>query len=78
MAEKLKKSKNTGRSKYPSWLTTDRHELELRQKRVLEEPMLIKKMRGTDHDKRVHPFEIGQTGVEVNSAEQVLWEALSK
>jgi superfamily II DNA/RNA helicase len=43
MAKKLKKSKNTGRSKYPSWLTTDQQEHELRRKRAYEEPMLIKK-----------------------------------
>ena len=40
--------------------------------------MFVKKMRGTNHDKRIHPFEIGQNGVEVNSAEQVLWESLNK
>ena len=43
MAKKLKKSKNTGRTKYPSWLTTDKHEVELRQKRALTEPMIIKR-----------------------------------
>ena len=47
MVKKLKKSSNTGRSKYPSWLTTDRHELELRQKRAVKEPMLIKKAQNT-------------------------------
>jgi len=40
--------------------------------------LLIKKMRGIDHDKRIHPFEIGQNGFEVNSAEQILWESLNK
>jgi KaiC/GvpD/RAD55 family RecA-like ATPase len=40
--------------------------------------MLVKKMRGTGHDKRVHPFEIGPNGLEVNPTEQVLWESLNK
>ncbi len=40
--------------------------------------ILIRKMRGTDHDKRIHPFEIGQNGIEVNSTEQILWESLNK
>ena len=43
MAKKLKKSHNTGRSRYPSWLTTDQHEYELRRKRAYEEPMLLRK-----------------------------------
>lgn len=40
--------------------------------------LLVKKMRGTDHDKRIHPFEITPNGFEVNAAEQVLWESLGK
>ena len=40
--------------------------------------VLVKKMRGTDHDKRVHPFNIGANGFEVNPKEQILWEALKK
>ena len=40
--------------------------------------MLVKKMRGTDHDKKVHPFEIDEYGIEVNPTEQILWESLKK
>jgi KaiC/GvpD/RAD55 family RecA-like ATPase len=40
--------------------------------------LLVKKMRGTDHDKRIHPFEITPNGFEINPTEQVLWESLSK
>jgi len=40
--------------------------------------MLVKKMRGTDHDKRVHPFTIAENGFEINPKEQILWEALKK
>jgi len=40
--------------------------------------VFVKKMRGTDHDKRIHPFEIGAGGIEVNATEQILWESLNK
>lgn len=40
--------------------------------------IFIKKMRGTNHDKRIHPFEIGQNGIEINPTEQILWESLKK
>ena len=40
--------------------------------------MLIKKMRGINHDKKVHPFEIDEYGIEVNPTEQILWESLKK
>ena len=36
----------------------------------------IRKMRGTKHSKAVHPFDISDEGVKVNSKEQVLWEAI--
>ena len=42
MVKKLKKSLKTGRSSYPSWLTTDEHEIEIRKKRAQEEAMSIK------------------------------------
>ncbi len=38
--------------------------------------LFIRKMRGTDHDKRPHPFEITSTGIEVNSQQEILWESL--
>lgn len=38
--------------------------------------VFIRKMRGTNHSKNVHPFEITQNGIVIKSKEQVLWEAL--
>lgn len=38
--------------------------------------MFIRKMRGTNHDKRVHPVEINDNGLQINSKEEILWEAL--
>ena len=38
--------------------------------------MFIRKMRGTDHSKSVHPFNITDEGVAINSKEQVLWDSL--
>lgn len=38
--------------------------------------MIVRKMRGTNHDKRVHPWEITEQGVSVNAQEEVLWESL--
>lgn len=33
--------------------------------------ILVRKMRGTDHDKKVHPFEFGKEGIKVYSKEEV-------
>ncbi|MBI5036921.1 AAA family ATPase [Candidatus Micrarchaeota archaeon] len=38
--------------------------------------MFVRKMRGTNHDKRVHPVEISDAGFQINSKEEILWEAL--
>jgi len=38
--------------------------------------IFIRKMRGTNHSKSVHPFEITQNGIAVKPKEQVLWEAI--
>jgi KaiC/GvpD/RAD55 family RecA-like ATPase len=38
--------------------------------------MFIRKMRGTNNDKSVHPFEISDKGIEINSREEILWESL--
>jgi len=38
--------------------------------------MFIRKMRGTDHDKKPHPFEITSSGVQVDPKQEVLWESL--
>lgn len=37
--------------------------------------MFVRKMRGTAHDKNVHPFEITDHGIVVKPKETVLWEA---
>ncbi|MCX6798567.1 MAG: AAA family ATPase [Candidatus Diapherotrites archaeon] len=38
--------------------------------------IFVRKMRGTAHDKNVHPFEITNRGIEIKPREQVLWEAI--
>ncbi len=38
--------------------------------------IFIRKMRGTDHSKKVHPFQITQAGIEVKSKDEVLWDAI--
>ena len=39
--------------------------------------LFIRKMRGTKHDKKPHPFEITSSGIEVDSKQEVLWESLA-
>lgn len=38
--------------------------------------IFIRKMRGTDHDKNAHPFDITENGVVVKPKETVIWEAI--
>ncbi|VVC71731.1 Circadian clock protein kinase KaiC [uncultured archaeon] len=38
--------------------------------------MWVKKMRGTNHSKGVHPFEINADGFSINAREEVSWEAI--
>ena len=38
--------------------------------------IFIRKMRGTAHSKRIHPFEITKKGVEVKSKDELIWEAI--
>jgi len=38
--------------------------------------IFVRKMRGTNHSKTVHPFEITQNGITIKPKEQVLWEAI--
>ena len=38
--------------------------------------IFVRKMRGTAHDKNVHPFEISEKGITIKHKEQVLWEAI--
>jgi KaiC/GvpD/RAD55 family RecA-like ATPase len=40
--------------------------------------LFVKKMRGTNHDKKPHPFEITQNGIKIDPREQVLWTSLNK
>ncbi|MFH1780327.1 MAG: ATPase domain-containing protein [Candidatus Micrarchaeota archaeon] len=38
--------------------------------------LFVRKMRGTKHDVRVHPLEINDDGISVDSKSEILWEAL--
>jgi KaiC/GvpD/RAD55 family RecA-like ATPase len=38
--------------------------------------VFVRKMRGTNHSKSVHPFEITASGVEVKPHDEVLWSAI--
>ena len=38
--------------------------------------IFIRKMRGTDHSKSIHPFTINEKGIIVKSKEQILWESI--
>jgi len=40
--------------------------------------LLVRKMRGTSHDQKIHPYSIGEQGITVNSKEEVLWESLKR
>ena len=36
----------------------------------------IRKMRGTDHSKKIHPFAIDENGVSIDPREEILWESI--
>ena len=38
--------------------------------------IFVRKMRGTNHSKRIHPFDITKDGIVIKHKEQVLWEAI--
>lgn len=38
--------------------------------------LFVRKMRGTNHDKNPHPFDITSKGVVVNSRDNIIWDAL--
>ncbi len=38
--------------------------------------IFVRKMRGTNHSKTVHPFTISELGIEIKSRDEILWEAL--
>ncbi len=40
--------------------------------------LFVRKMRGTNHSKGVHPIEIDDRGISVNPREQMSWEALKE
>lgn len=40
--------------------------------------LLVRKMRGTNHSKSIHPMEITENGLIVNDKEEILWEALKE
>ncbi len=40
--------------------------------------IFVRKMRGTDHDKKLHPYKITNKGIVVNPKEEVLWESLGR
>lgn len=38
--------------------------------------LLVRKMRGTHHDTKPHPYTISEAGIKVDSREEILWESL--
>ena len=38
--------------------------------------VFIRKMRGTNHSKKIHPMTIGETGLSINAKEETVWESL--
>ena len=38
--------------------------------------MSVRKMRGTKHDKAIHPYEITEKGIVIDPKQQILWEAI--
>ncbi|MEM4222107.1 MAG: ATPase domain-containing protein [archaeon] len=40
--------------------------------------LFIRKMRGTKHNQKIHPYEITENGIVVNPKEEILWESLKR
>ena len=38
--------------------------------------VFVRKMRGTNHSKTVHPFNISEIGLEIKSRDEIMWEAI--
>lgn len=38
--------------------------------------VFVRKMRGTNHSKKIHPIELSKTGIEVRHKDEVLWESI--
>ena len=38
--------------------------------------LFVRKMRGTNHSKKIHPLTINDSGLSVESKEEILWEGL--
>lgn len=40
--------------------------------------LFVRKMRGTNHDLKIHPYRITNTGIIIDATEEVLWESLNR
>ncbi|MFH0986626.1 MAG: ATPase domain-containing protein [Candidatus Micrarchaeota archaeon] len=40
--------------------------------------IFVRKMRGSRHDQKIHPYEITENGITVDSREEVMWESLNR
>ncbi len=38
--------------------------------------VFVRKMRGTNHSKTVHPFDISDAGIKISSKDEIMWEAI--
>ena len=38
--------------------------------------IFVRKLRGTDHSKTVHPFKISEKGIEISSRDEILWDSI--
>jgi len=38
--------------------------------------IFVRKMRGTNHSKKIHPVELSKDGIEVKSKDEILWESI--
>ncbi|MFH1587609.1 MAG: ATPase domain-containing protein, partial [Candidatus Diapherotrites archaeon] len=38
--------------------------------------IFVRKMRGTDHSKTIHPFDITAEGVTIHPKDEIMWEAI--
>lgn len=40
--------------------------------------IFVRKMRGTKHDQKVHPYSISESGINISPREEILWESLNR
>jgi len=38
--------------------------------------VFVRKLRGTDHSKTIHPFDISNKGITINAKDEIMWEAV--